>query len=88
MATLVSAAGLATDEAETMKRDKVEDWDAKVGECWKCSGTGQYSWQKRAAGGKAVVVTGMCFQCRGKGWMSHRDEMRTGSYWCHRGLEG
>lgn len=70
-----------------MTTKKVDDWDARVGGCWKCSETGRYSWQRRA-GGRVTVVSGMCFQCQGKGWVSHRDEMRTGSYWCHRASEG
>ena len=56
--------------------------------CLKCRGTGTYSFHRRSQDGRIAVVSGMCFQCRGKGYMTPADSARTAHYWIHRAAQG
>ncbi len=49
--------------------------DTKKQKCFRCDGTGIYTWHTRR--GKA---SGQCYQCQAKGWVSYRDDMRNESY--------
>lgn len=52
--------------------------------CSKCGGTGEYRWGTVTNG--VPAKRGMCFPCRGKGYMTPADVNRTSFYWDHRPL--
>ena len=54
------------------------DWDDKANSCVKCGGTGTYRWGS-IVNGKATK-SGVCFQCKGKGHTTWRDEARNSTY--------
>jgi len=48
-------------------------------ECWKCGGTGVYSWGGSVNG--VPAKTGKCFNCAGKGVETPADSKRNNNYW-------
>lgn len=61
-------------------------WDRRRADCTKCGGSGIYRWGLNLQTGRHDRHEGQCFQCKGKGWTSRRDEARTSTYWLHRAI--